>query len=146
MAISPFICTFQIGVFCFKQKWLLVAYSSVTYFHLISVSEFRTYGNSTLLPYCGYTKIYIPPPSLFFVAVNISVKNTLLSRWIFVSICKGLWLSSAPLGLLRLRCACVTSRVRVYIQQNSQEMETVKSVTESPLARAQAADHSMAAQ
>lgn len=67
LAISPFICTFQIGVFfCFKQKWSLVAYYSVTSFHLISVSEFRTYGNSTLFSYCGYTKVYIPrPPPLF---------------------------------------------------------------------------------
>lgn len=78
-----------------------------------------------------YQSLYSPSSPPFFVAVNIFVKNTLLPRWVFVSICKGLWFSSAHLGLRSLRCACVTSPVRVYAQQNSQETKTVKSLTVS---------------
>lgn len=147
LAISPFICTFQIGVFfCFKQKWsrCILFCNLLPPNFCLRIQDIRKFYIVFIL--WVYQSLYSPSSPPFFVAVNIFVKNTLLPRWIFVSICKGLWFSSAHLGLRSLRCACVTSPVRVYIQQNSQEMKTVKSLTESPLARAQASGWSMAAQ
>ena len=64
--LPDIICTFQIGVFCFKRKLSLLAYCSVTYFHLTSVSKsghkeilhcFHTVG--IILKFISH---YPPPP------------------------------------------------------------------------------------